>query len=200
VRVLMVRHGQQERTGGDGPLTRLGRRQAAVAGSAINLAEDDRLIASTLRRAVGTASAFGRAPEKVADLDEFRFGPGWTWEQGDEREDLALWRPEDRAPGGESLRDFHGRVQSVLQALVMEPPAGRLVLVVHSGVIDAVLRWVFGLGPDVPWTTEALVAHASITEFRHWPNGRHASGAPSHTLLARLGDVSHLPSDLVTGL
>lgn len=88
----------------------------------------------------------------------------------------------------------------MLQALVMEPPAGRLVLVVHSGVIDAVLRWVFGLGPDVPWTTEALVAHASITEFHHWPNGRHASGAPSHTLLARLGDVSHLPPDLVTGL
>lgn len=40
--------------------------------------------------------------------------------------------------------------------------------------------------------TETAVGHASITELHHWPQGRHASGAPSHTLLVRVGDVSHL--------
>jgi broad specificity phosphatase PhoE len=98
------------------------------------------------------------------------------------------------------LREFQGRVADALQRLVGEPPSGRLIVVVHSGVIDAALRWAFGLGPDAPWTTEAAVAQASITELHHWPRGRHASGAPSHTLLARLGDVRHLPPELVTGL
>jgi hypothetical protein len=69
---------------------------------------------------------------------------------------------------------------------------------VHSGVIDAILRWVFGLSPNTAWTTEAVVAHGSITELRHWPDGRHAQGAPRHTQLVRLGDVSHLPADLIS--
>jgi broad specificity phosphatase PhoE len=118
----------------------------------------------------------------------------------DEREDLALWRPEDRRPGGESLREFQRRVQGVLTELVSGPPSVRLVLVVHSGVIDAALRWAFGLGPDTPWTTEAAVAQASITELHHWPQGRHRLGAPRHTFLVRLGDTSHLSPHLITGL
>jgi broad specificity phosphatase PhoE len=200
VRLIVVRHGQQERPGSNGPLTQVGREQAAATASAINLVEGDRLAASTLLRAVETATAFGRAPEQFADLDEFRFGPTWTWARADDREDLVLWRPEDRTTGGESLREFQGRVQDVLTSLVSERPAGRLVLVVHSGVIDAVLRWAFGLGPDALWTTEAAVAHASITELHHWPRGRRRSGAPRHTFLVRLGDVNHLKPELITGL
>lgn len=71
---------------------------------------------------------------------------------------------------------------------------------VHSGVIDAILRWAFGGTPDTAWTTEAMAPHASITELRHWPTGRHARGAPRYTVLVRVGDVGHLPADLVTGL
>ncbi|GAB7189625.1 hypothetical protein NUM3379_03310 [Kineococcus sp. NUM-3379] len=69
----------------------------------------------------------------------------------------------------------------------------------HSGVIDAVLRWAFGAGPEQPWTTGADVAHASITELRHWPAGRHPGGAARHTLLIRIGDAGHLPAELRTG-
>ena len=199
VRLLIVRHGQQERQGDDGLLTRVGRRQAAAAAAAIGLSAEDRLVASTLRRAVETATAFGRAPEQFGALDEFRFGPAWSWDQADEGASQLLWRPEDRLPGGESLREFELRVQHALGELVREPPDGRLVVVVHSGVIDALLRWAFGTDPDEPWTTEASAGHTSITELHHWPRGRRASGAPRHTLLVRLGDVAHLPPDLVTG-
>ena len=157
-------------------------------------------MSSTLRRAVQTATALGRAPERRADLDEFRFGPQWSWAQADDREDLALWRPEHRPPGGESLHEFQVRVDDALRALLADPPAGRLVVVVHSGVLDAIVRWAFGLGPDAAWTTEVAAPHASITEFEHWPRGRHAAGAPSHTFVARLGDVGHLPPDLISGL
>jgi broad specificity phosphatase PhoE len=200
VRILVVRHGQQERDGADGALTALGRAQAAAAAAAVNLTDTDRLVSSTLRRAVETANIFGRDPQRVADLDEFRFGPQWSWTLADDREDLALWRPEHRPPGGESLSEFQQRVQDALEALLHEPPVGRLILVVHSGVLDAVVRWAFGLGPQAPWTTEVTAAHASITELEHWRHGRHVAGAPRHTYLARLGDISHLPPGQVSGL
>jgi hypothetical protein len=86
----------------------------------------------------------------------------------------------------------------VLSALV-DPPVGRLILVVHSGVLDAIVRWAFGLGPDAAWTTEVAAPHASITELEYWPRGRHPAGAPRHTNLVRLGDVGHLAPDGISG-
>jgi broad specificity phosphatase PhoE len=198
VRILLVRHAQQVRDGQDGELTPLGRAQAAAAALAVRLAPDDRLVSSSLVRTAATAAAFGRPPERFPELDEFRFGPDWTWTHVESHEHLALWRGDDRRPGGESLREFGERVVGAVTALLAEPPAGRLVLVVHAGVIDAVLRWAFGLGPDAPWTTEASVPHASFTELDHWPRGRHPAGASRHTVLVRLGDVRHLPPELVT--
>jgi broad specificity phosphatase PhoE len=87
-----------------------------------------------------------------------------------------------------------------MQTVLRDPPPGRLILVVHAGVLDAVVRWAFGLGPDAPWTTEVAAPHASVTELEHWPRGRHASGARRHTFLARLGDVAHVPPDQISGL
>ena len=199
IRLLVIRHGQQERDGDNGPLTALGREQAVAVSGAIDLTGDDRLVSSTLQRAVQTATALGRSPEQFPDLDEFRFGTSWTWEHAAEGDDKALWRPDDRVPGGESLREFQARVESSVAGLVDGRHSGRVVVVVHSGVIDAVLRWAFGSTPDTPWTTEVEVAHASITELHHWPAGRHPRGASRHTLIARLGDVRHLPAELVTG-
>lgn len=116
---------------------------------------------------------------------------------------LRPWRPEDRVWTGCAvrgrLREFQARVEGALRALLRDPPTGRLVLVVHSGVLVAVLRWAFGLWPDTAWTTEVSAPHASITELEHWPKGRHPTGAPRHTVLARLGDVSQLPPDLISG-
>lgn len=198
VRLVLVRHAQQERDGQDGALTPLGHAQAAATGAALRLAAADRLVSSSLVRTVETATAFGRAPEQVAELDEFRFGPDWTWTDADNLEYLALWRPDDRTPGGESLREFQSRVTGALTALLAEPPTGRLILVVHAGVVDAVLRWVFGLAADAPWLFETSLPHASVSEVDHWPRGRHLSGAGRHSTLLRVGDVRHLPPESVT--
>ena len=116
-RILVVRHAQQERDGADGPLTALGEAQAAATAPAVDLNQSDRLVSSSLLRAVQTASALGRTSERIPDLDEFRFGPQWSWTRAEDREDLTLWRPEDRVAGGESLREFQGRVEGALQSL-----------------------------------------------------------------------------------
>jgi broad specificity phosphatase PhoE len=200
VHLLVVRHGQQTREGQDGPLTSLGREQVARTAVAIGLTSQDRLVSSTRRRAVQTATAFGREPEQIADLDEFRFGESWSWADADEREDLLLWRPEHSAPGGETLGEFQERVSRALDELTAHPPEGRIIVVVHAGVIDATLRWVYGLGPESPWTTEVRAGQASITELEFWPRGRGPREAPRHSFLLRVGDVSHFPPELVTGL
>jgi broad specificity phosphatase PhoE len=196
--LVLVRHGEQERSGQDGPLTERGLRQAVAAAAAVSLTAADVLICSSRRRARQTAACFGPGAEVIDDLDEYRFGPDWSWQHADAREDLALWRPEHHA-GGESMAEFQRRIDRAVVGLVERNPPGRIVLCVHSGVIDAVLRWVFGASPDVAWTTEAVVAHGSITELQHWPTGRHARGAPRHTVVVRVGDVGHLTADLITG-
>jgi broad specificity phosphatase PhoE len=167
-----------------------------VAG-VVSLTAADLFVSSSRLRARQTADALGPAAEVIDDLDEYRFGADWNWQRADQREDLVLWRPEDRA-GDESMAEFQDRVDRVLDDLVKRDPPGRVVMFVHSGVIDAVLRWAFGITPDTAWTTEATVAHASITELRHWPNGRHPRGAPRYTVLVRVGDTGHLPADLIT--
>jgi broad specificity phosphatase PhoE len=194
--LLLVRHAEQVRAGDDGELTPLGRRQAAALGRAIRLTGRDRLVSSPLVRARDTAAALGRAPDVVPGLEEFRFGPSWAWDQGERREDLLLWRPEHRLGGGESLLEFGRRVEAALTALLAAPPPGRVVAVVHSGVVDAALRWAWGVPVDAAWVAEAEAPLASVTELRHWPSGRFPGGAPRHTVVVRLGDTAHLAPEL----
>ena len=193
--LVVVRHGEQERTGQDGPLTARGLRQAAALGPAVSLTASDLLVSSSRLRARQTAEAIAAGAEVIDDLDEYRFGPDWTWQHAETREDLVMWQPEHHA-GAETMAEFQQRVDRVMEALVRRDAPRRIVLCVHSGVIDAIVRWAFGITPDIPWTTELAVPHASITELQHWPSGRHPRGAPRHTMLIRVGDVSHLPADL----
>ena len=195
--LVLVRHGQQERTGQDGPLTARGHRQAAALTGAISLTPADLLVCSSRLRARQTAELIGAGAEVIDDLDEFRFGPDWTWQHAEVRDDLVAWQPEHHC-GAETMAEFQRRVDRVVEALVARNPSGRIILCVHSGVIDAIVRWAFGHTPDVPWTTEVAVPHASITELQYWPQGRHLRGAPRHTLLIRVGDTRHFADDLVT--
>ena len=199
VRLVLIRHAEQIRVGDDGPLTARGREQATALAAALPLDPDDVLVSSPLLRAVQTAEAFGRPPKLYDDLSEFRFGPAWDWPLADDGGHLALWRPTDGNAEGETMAGFQSRVDRVVEDLVAMNSSRRVVMCAHSGVIDAILRWVFGSTPATPWTTEAAVAHASVTELHHWPRGRHPAGAPRHTLLVRIGDVAHLPEALVTG-
>ena len=199
MRLILVRHGEQERIGEDGPLTARGLEQVTALAAAVSIGAGDQLVSSPLRRARQTAAAFGREPELCGDLAEFRFGPSWDWAQADAGGHLALWRPTHGEEGGETLAEFQTRVDRVAEKLVAVEPGRRIIMCVHSGVIDAILRWAFGRAPATSWTTEAAVGHASVTELHHWPRGRHPRGAPRHTLIVRVGDVTHLPAELVTG-
>jgi probable phosphoglycerate mutase len=201
-RLVLVRHAQHVTTVDDGGLTSIGEQQASALVDAIGLLAADVVVSSPLRRARATAAALTGNCEVVAGLEEFDFGPDVpeAAEMVADRTDLTLWRPEDGFEGGESLGAFHARVSERLTALVAANLGCRVVAFTHAGVIDAALRWAYGLSADDDWVTEASLPNASLTEIEHWPVGRRSGGAPWFTLVHRIGDVSHLAPEQVTDI
>jgi broad specificity phosphatase PhoE len=201
-RLVLVRHAQHVTTVDDGGLTSIGEQQASALVDALGLQTADVVVSSPLRRARATAEALTGTCEVVAGLEEFDFGPDVpeTAEMVAERTDVTLWRPEHGFEGGESLGAFHARVSETLTALVAANLGCRVVAFTHAGVIDAALRWAYGLSADDDWVTEASLPNASLTEIEHWPAGRRPGGSPWFTLVHRIGDVSHLAPDQVTDI
>lgn len=212
---ILVRHAQMQAGGHNGGLSETGRRQAAAVVTAIDWTRVDHIIASPLRRTVETAEAFGREFELDARLAEFEFGEAWPspQETNAERLNLVLWRAEHGRPGGDTLGGFQARVAAAFDGLAMRHGGRRLVVVTHSGTIDAALRWAYNLPHDADWMTEADCVNASITEIAHWPRGRFAPeladagtgrllvpGAPRYWLVRRVADRHHLPTELVTDM
>ena len=200
--LFLIRHAQADQGADDGGLTRRGEEQARALAAALGLREGDVLLSSPLRRARETAALLDRRHDVVEALAEFDFGPDAPGmeEMMAERSDLAVWRPDDGFRGGETLRAFQARVSALLDELVRANLGARVAGVTHAGVIDAAVRWAYGLGPEDAWTAEAGLPNASVTEIERWPRGRRPGGAPVFTIAHRVGDVSHLPRELVTEL
>lgn len=210
VRLLLVRHGRVDAGApldADTPLDEVGRAQAEQAGAALSsgLTRVTRVFSSPFRRAFDTAevvaASIGLDAEVEPLLREFELGgEGVTsYEQAQaDRPDLAFWRAEHRSgPDAESLGEFQARVTALLTVMASRAlPDDAYVLVTHAGVIDAALRWTFGLTSTMGWMVEAMAPHGSVTEIEHWPRGRHELGAPRYSALHRLGDVSWLPPEL----
>jgi len=110
----------------------------------------DQLICSDLQRTRQTAEAIGRVlgikPEPCAVLRELEIGR-WT---GMTRAAIQEAEPEllaafdsgdpDIHPGdGESRNEIRLRVRRCVESLAREAPGSRLALVVHSGVIKALV-------------------------------------------------------------
>jgi broad specificity phosphatase PhoE len=208
VRLLLVRHGRVDpgaRLDASTALDEVGRAQAAHVASMLAGTGVTRVFSSPLRRALETgevvAAGLGLEAEVDALLREFELGVegATSYEEAQAlRPDLVFWRPEHRAhPGAESLGDFQSRVTAMLTAMTLHAlPDDVYVLVTHAGVIDAALRWAFGLTSTNAWFIEADVPHGSVTELEHWPRGRHEEGAPRYSVLRRLGDVGGIASEL----
>ena len=199
-RLLLVRHAQADQAAADGGLTELGATQASAVRDALRVEQRDLVVASPLRRARETAAVLRSDAEVLDTLQEFDFGPAAPElrEMTAGRTDLTIWRPDHGFPGGETLRAFKTRVAGTLEALVRDNPGRRVVAVTHAGVLDAAIRWGYGLSPEDDWLAEASLPNASVTELEHWRHGRSPGGAPRFTLVHRVGDVSHLAAGHVT--
>lgn len=159
-RVHLFRHAEVEGGAGrycrgqaDVPLSERGRAQSAAAATwyAARFPVPDRVWSSDLSRCRDLAGRFGVPVEATPALREQDMGrwDGRTWEEltlADPAGTLAWWGDyvEARAPGGESFGEVYARVVRWWEGAA---PEGRVVLVVHIGVIRALVCHWLGLGP-----------------------------------------------------
>ncbi len=199
--LLLVRHGQARSSDGsygpETPLDKLGRAQAkAVATALLARTPPSVVYTSPWPRAIDTAAPLCEKLGVHAIVDgrlaEFTLGIS-TLEAIQQRPDLAIWQSDHRGPAaGETLGEFSFRVGAFFNDIVSKHQDERVAVFVHSGVIDAVIRWALGFPHESVWQHEFDLPNGSITEIEFWPNGRVQEGSPRYAIIRRVGDARHL--------
>jgi broad specificity phosphatase PhoE len=148
-RYYLVRHGIPALQGvllgqKDVSLSEEGRRQAIELGRQLEPEHIDRIISSSLKRALETAqliaSSLGLSVEIEERLNEISYGEwdGLTWEQIMQQDPAAAnqkqrdWWAVTPA-GGETAREFLDRVREAWESILAHP-SRRTVIVAHQGV------------------------------------------------------------------
>ena len=184
-RLVLIRHGEAicnvEGVVG-GPkgcrgLTETGREQASALAARLvrsgELRDAAALYTSVLPRAIETASIIapgltsGLRATEDCDLCELHPGQadGLTWSAMVERFDVPDWDANPRAPfapGGESLTGFFERCVSTFERIASSHKGERVVLVVHGGVIEQLMKVVTRSEPGE--RLGLVTVHCSITE------------------------------------
>ena len=185
--LIAIRHGQTDANSDgrlqghfDSPLDPEGVRQAECLARRLQSEQFDALYCSDLIRAVTTAAIVGQAcglrPESLPELREWHMG-----ELENRRyEDLRRTHPEimngfkfDAAdlhiPGGETKTAFYRRIGAVMDQLAERHPGGRILVVTHGGVLQAMLKHVLGKGNS--WNFLPRSANVGYNLFLRRPEG-----------------------------
>ena len=206
-RLLLVRHGesqaQVDRVVG-GPvgctgLSDLGRRQARALARRWQRhgPAADRLLASTLPRAVETAEILSPAlgelkVEQDGELCELEPGEcdGLSWDDYQDRWGIDM-RADPYAPlspGGESVADFLLRVGRALHRIAVDHAGSTVVVACHGGVVDGSLMCFLGLPLQRVADLELRATNAAVTE---WEVEVEPARSPRWAL-RRYNDTAHL--------
>jgi 2,3-bisphosphoglycerate-dependent phosphoglycerate mutase len=200
IKLLLVRHGLTEwnedgRFQGqtDIPLNPTGQKQAQALGKRLALEPMDVIFTSDLGRAVETAKAiyaYHTCPVVIDPrLREIKFGAweGQTYAEIErhDAERLHAWEtrnPQASGPGGETLDELGGRVQSFLDDLARTYLEKTVLIVAHGGMLNVMLCLLLGLAPNRYW--QFRLSQASLTEVKYSP--------PGAAVLYHLNDTCHL--------
>lgn len=184
-RLCIVRHGEtdwnvQRRIQGqiDIPLNAVGRAQAEAAAVSLAGCRFDAVYSSDLVRSWQTAVAIadGRALPllPMPGLRERHYGlmQGLTGAEAAECQPgiHAVYSARDLdhdLGGGESLREFAGRVHQTLVDLAESHPGGCLLLVAHGGVLDIAYR--VAAGRDLTSPRDFPVPNAGLNWIEYTP-------------------------------
>jgi alpha-ribazole phosphatase/probable phosphoglycerate mutase len=210
IRVYLIRHGETDWNHNDLcmgqkdiPLNALGHRQAELTAECLAEEKLASIYSSDLSRALQTAQIIARPhrldPVSLKTLRELDYG---RWE-GHTREEIERLFPEARAinweredslsfqpPGGERRDALYQRATQEFQAICERHPDQSVVLVVHGGVIRALVNYVLNLQakPLVePFYTRAFACSncgVTLLEPNRWDAFR----------IVYLNDTSHLRS------
>ncbi len=154
MQLTLIRHAQSEGNAarlwqgrGNAPLTARGRSQARALGRRVDLGHFDRVVSSTLDRAVETARLAGFEAEPRESLVEMDLGEwdGLTFDQVSDRfpDELAALRagePIRWGGTGETVDEFTARITSDLAAIIeFANPDDRILIVGHGGTNNTIL-------------------------------------------------------------
>lgn len=216
-RIVLIRHGESASNAGGwlsgqdtcGGLTDLGVAQAEALRD--RLAADpsirpDRIVVSTMRRAVHTAEVIaaptGLPVEQFADLMERTSGEaeGMTIAEYTNTYGKPPWSDwtEPLSPGGESGAAFSDRVRTALDRVALDARGQTVWVVCHGGVImaTAVGRWPGG-SSDLTTIPLASPMNSSINEWTvdgagNWRMVRFND----HTHLVGIDDRTEAPASI----
>lgn len=205
LQLCFVRHGQtdfsrENRFCGaiDPPLNAVGVRMADAWGAAAAIHGADAIYTSPRGRARQTADALatriGLEPKLKADLAEIAYG---EWESlrpeeaaARDAEAYAWWTADNASrapPGGETAFQVAARATPVIERIRADHPDGRVWVVSHKATIRILVCALLGL--DVRLFRQRIAQPvAAVTRFDISPAG---------AMLVELGNVSHLPPDLI---
>ncbi len=217
IELLLIRHGEtawnvERRLQGhvDIALNDTGVRQAQALAAALSVEHLDAIVCSDLQRAIQTAQHIA-APRNIAcqinpSWRERHFG-GFEGELINKLEqrypaEYAAWRryeidtpfpPDKSDERGETIRQFHARIETALLDLVLQfaqsGAVKKIGVVAHGGVLECAYRIAHQLPLHAPRTVSML--NASINRFEL----RVAANQPQLKLV-QWGDVAHLDAAL----
>ena len=206
-RLLLVRHGESQAqvdrvvggpTGCSG-LSDLGRRQVRALARRWQRhgPAADRLLASTLPRAVETADILSPAlgelkVEQDGQLCELEPGEcdGLSWDDYQDRWGIDM-RADPYAPlspGGESVADFLLRVGRTLHRIAIDHVGSTVVVACHGGVVDGSLMCFLGLPLQRVADLDLRATNAAVTEWLV----EIEPGRSPRWALRRYNDTAHL--------
>ncbi|MPZ52982.1 MAG: hypothetical protein GEU79_09670 [Acidimicrobiia bacterium] len=203
----------------DPDLTDRGREQAVRVAKRVKQWDVDELWVSPMVRARSTAEPIaeqtGLETQEMGWLAEIQHPPDWDGSPADEIEAFfatALQRSIEEmwegAPGGESFRDFHRRINDGLDGAFTErgikqaqpemlwsgTDERRVVVVAHGGTNALILGRLLGIDP-LPWEWDRFShVHSGVSRLITRPTAGFAAWS-----LRALSDRTHLPPEMVTG-
>lgn len=192
--IVLVRHGETawnriDRLQGstDIPLNPIGYAQATLAASALAREPWDAIVSGPLQRAMQTAHPIaaltGLPIDTDADLTERSFGDA----EGlllDER--LRRW-PDRQWPGIEPIEQVRVRAHRALASIAEQHPGGRVIVVSHGGLLNAILSVISG---GTVGTGITRLGNLSFSRIRH-RDGRWE--------ILGINDVAHLANGIMMG-
>jgi 2,3-bisphosphoglycerate-dependent phosphoglycerate mutase len=214
IELLIIRHGEtdwnaERRLQGhvDIPLNQAGLRQAQAVASALAAESIDAVICSDLQRAIQTAEAIAnphqlpvhiKSPWRERSFGGFEGELISTLEQRFPAE-YAAWRSYEvdslfplnakTRDSGESIRQFHTRIEAALRDLLHTNAGKKIALIAHGGVLECAYRIAQQLPLNAP--RQVAMLNASINRFEL---SQH-DGVMNFKLM-QWGDVAHLDAAL----
>ena len=207
-RIYLLRHGQVAYFADGKPLppddvvlTEEGRRESRITAEALSGIRFDRVVTSGLNRTVETARIVVPEvePESWPDLRELESGRLADLEDAEEAF-LRVWSgvvPVDRQfLGGETMGSLLDRVVPALERLVADPDWDSALVVVHGGVIRALLS--FALTGERSFLGNFEISPASLSVLDVGPQAAPKAASPpslgAHDWVVRAVNVT--PYDL----